>query len=111
MFIVHTVSGLVGARLGVAENLVNIQYATDIVQDTSLTPSFADSIEITDFDFCLHGPNPGAEPYVPDSGFNPVYMPPLPPPDHFALDDVIGNPTTLGAVAYSSDPAQPCDLV
>ena len=66
VFIVHTVSGLLGARLGVADNLVNIQYATDNVQDTSLTPSFADSIEITNFDLCLHGPNPGAEPYVTD---------------------------------------------
>ena len=38
-------------------------------------------------------------------------MPPLPPPDNFALDDIIGNPTTLGAMAYSSDPAQPHGLV
>ena len=46
---------------------------------------------------------------MPDPGFNPVFMPPLPPPDNFALDDIIGNPTTLGAVAYSTDPAQPED--
>ena len=38
-------------------------------------------------------------------------MPPLTPPDNFAVDDVIGGQTTLGAVAYSSDPAQPHDLV
>ena len=50
VFIVHTVSGLSGARLGVADNLVHIQYTTDNVHDTSLTPSFADSIEITNFD-------------------------------------------------------------
>jgi len=61
VFIVHTASGLVVARLGVADNLVNIQYATDIVQDTSLTPSFAESIEVNNFGLCLHGPNPGAE--------------------------------------------------
>ena len=48
---------------------------------------------------------------MPDSGFNPVYMPPLPPPDNFALDDIIGNQMTLGAVTYSSDPALPYDLV
>ena len=111
MFVVCAVSGLVGARLGVADNLVHIQYATDNVQDTSLTPSLADSIEITNFGLCLRRPNPGAEPYVPDSCFNPVYMPPLPLPDNFALDDVIGNPMTLGAVAYSPDPAQQYDLV
>ena len=46
-----------------------------------------------------------------DSGFNPAYTPPLPPPDNFALDDVIGDQMTLGAGAYSSDPAQPHDLV
>jgi len=39
VFIVHTVSGLVGSRLDVTDNLVHIQYATDNVQDTSLTPS------------------------------------------------------------------------
>ena len=111
MFIVHTVSGLVGARLGVVDNLVHIQYATDNVQDTSLTPSFVESIEVTNFGLCLHGPNPGAEPYVPDSGFNAAYMPPLPPPVNFALDDIIGNQMTLGAMAYSSDPAPPYDLV
>ena len=48
--IVRAVSGLVGALLGVADNLVHIQYTTDNVQDTSLTPSFAGSIEITNFD-------------------------------------------------------------
>ena len=36
----------------------------------------------------------------------PAYTPPLPPPDNFALDNVIGDRTTLCAVAYSSDPAQ-----
>ena len=49
VFIVHTASGLAGARLGVADNLVNIQFATDNVQDTSLTRSFADSIEVNNF--------------------------------------------------------------
>ena len=72
VFIVHTVSGLVGARLGVTDNLVHVQYATGNVQDTSLTPSFADSVEVNKFGLRLHGPNPGAEPYVPDSGFNPA---------------------------------------
>ena len=43
---------------------------------------------------------------MPDSGFNAAYIPPLPPPDNFALDDVIGDQMTLGAVAYSPDPAQ-----
>ena len=40
-------------------------------------------------------------------------MPPLPPPVNFALDDIIGNQMTLGAVAvaHSSDPAPPYDLV
>ena len=38
-------------------------------------------------------------------------MPPLSPPENFALNDIIGNPTTFGAVAYSSDPAQPSDRV
>ena len=79
VFIVHTVSGLVGARLVLADNLVKIQYATDNVRGSSLTPSFADNIEINNFGVRLHGPNPGAEPYVLDPGFNPAYMPPLPP--------------------------------
>ena len=43
--------------------------------------------------------------------FNPAYMPPLPPPVNFAMDDIIGNQMTLGAVAHSSDPAPPYDLV
>ena len=110
-FIVHTASGLVGARLGVADNLMHIQYATGNVQDTSLTPSFADSTEVTNFGFRLNGQNPGAEPYVPVPGFKPAYMPPLPPPVNFALDNIIGNKMTLGAVAHSSDPAPPYDLV
>ena len=39
-------------------------------------------------------------------------MPPFTaPPDNFALDDIIDNQMTLGAVAYSSDPAPPHDLV
>jgi len=40
LFIVRAVSGLVGARLGVGDNLMYIRYATDNVQDASLTPSF-----------------------------------------------------------------------
>ena len=72
VFIVHTVSGLVGAHLGVADNLVHIQNTMDNVQDMSLTPSFAARIEVTNFDLCLHGPNPGAEPYMADCGFNPA---------------------------------------
>ena len=75
-----------------------------------LTPSLADCIKFTSFGLCLNGSNPGAEPYVPDPGFNPVFMPPLPPPDNFAQDDIISNPTTLGAVVYSTDPAQPDDF-
>ena len=47
---------------------------------------------------------------MPDSAFNPAYTPPLPPPDNFAMDDVIGDQTTLGAAAYPPDPAQD-DLV
>ena len=106
LFIVQAVSEFVGARLGVGDNLMHIWYATDNVQDASLAPSFENSIEVTNFGLCLNGSNPGAEPYVPDFGFNPAYTPPLPPPDDFALDDVIGDQTTLGAVAYSSDPAR-----
>ena len=79
VFIVHTVSGLVGSRLGVTDNLVHIQYTRDNVQDTNLTPSFADSTEVNNFGLRLHGPNPGAEHFVSDPGFNPAYMPPLPP--------------------------------
>ena len=42
---------------------------------------------------------------MPDPGFDPDYPPS--PPDDFALNDVIGDHTTLGAVTYQSDPAQP----
>ena len=38
-------------------------------------------------------------------------MPPLPPPVIFAMDDIIGNQMTLSAVACSSDPAPPYELV
>ena len=50
---------------------------------------------------------------VKDTGFNPVFMPPLPPrtTSPWTTSFIIGNPTTLGAVAYSSYPAPPYDLV
>jgi len=86
LFIVRAESGLVGARLGVGDNLVHIQCATHNVQDTRLTPSFAGGIEANCIvGLCLHGPNPGTEPYVPEPGFNPDYTPPLPPPDDLDL--------------------------
>ena len=107
LFVVRAESGLVGARLGGGDNLVHIRYAMSNVQDTRLTPSFEDSIEVTNFGLCLHGSNPGARPHVPEPGFDPDYTPQLPPPDDFDLDDVIGDYTTLGAVAYPSDPAHP----
>ena len=78
-------------------------YATHNLQDARLTRSFENSIEVTDFGLCLHGSNPGAELYVPEPGFNPAYTPPT---DGFALDDVIGDQTTLGAASYPPDPAQ-----
>ena len=40
---------------------------------------------------------------MPDPGFGPEYPPYR---GDFALDDVISDHTTLGAVAYSSGPAQ-----
>ena len=43
---------------------------------------------------------------MPDPGFDPDYAPSLPPPDDFEMNDVIGDHTTLGAVAYPPDPAQ-----
>ena len=106
LFIVHAVSALVGARLGVGGNLMHIRYATDKVQDVRLTPSFENSIEVTNFGSCSHGSNPGAELYVLEPGFNPASTPLSPPPDSFALDDVIGDETTLGAAACPPDPAQ-----
>ena len=106
LFILQAVSGLVGARLGVEGSLMYIRYATDNVQDTSLTPSFENNIEVTNVRLCLHGLNPGAELYVPEAGFKSAYTPPLPPPDGFALDDAIGDQTTLGAEAYPPDPAR-----
>ena len=102
MFIVGAVSGLVGARLGVTDNLVHIQYATDNVQDTifcRLHRGHQRRQMLTRVD-----PRSRAL-RMPDSDFNPAYIPPLPPPDNFALDDVISDQMTLGAVAYSSDPA------
>ena len=105
-FIVHAVSGLGGARFGVGDNLMHIRCATLNVQETHPTPTFENSIEITHFGICSHLSNSGAEPYVPDSGFDPDYTPPLPSPDDFALNDVIGDHTTLGVAAHPSDPAQ-----
>jgi len=102
LFIVRAVSGLVGARLGVGDNLIRHaqrpRHAPDAV--------FCSCIELTDVGLCLHGSIPRTGPCVADSGFNPAYTPPLPPPGNFAMEDVIGNQTTLGAVGYSSDPAQ-----
>ena len=43
---------------------------------------------------------------MPDSGFNPACTTPLPPPDNFAVEDVIGDQTMLGASAYPPDPVQ-----
>ena len=76
-----------------------------LVQDARLTPPFADGIEISCLGLCLHGPNPRAEPYVP-LRLRPNLLGPTTPPDDFALDDVIGDHTTPGAVAYPPDPAQ-----
>ena len=64
LFVVRAVSGLVGARTGVGDNLVHIQCVTHNVQDTRLTPPFENSIDVTRFGLRLHGANPGAEPYV-----------------------------------------------
>jgi hypothetical protein len=100
---------VVAEPLTVAEPVTVVEHVTVAELVTVAEPVTAAELVTVELSLCLNGPNPGAEPYVPDPGFNPIFMPPLPPPDNFVLDDIIGNPTTLGAVVYSADPALPDD--